>query len=353
MSYLQGSGTQGAPFLIHNIAAFVQWLTDTTNTAAYYAVLVADLDFSGKTIAQVGPWRGHLDGNGHIMANLTMGGQDCLFYGSMKRIVMDSWKLASGLSYPTFRLYIGGSITDCLMIGTWNYPGFVWLSDAVVTRCVSMVNSLTIQSLPSSRAINCYALGTATDTGYTNLSSNPDRYNPANYVGINVQPATWLFDGSSAPRLIIQDTSQLTTAYAIKGTTKVGGQPKSRLVSGHSPVDFHQFAKVTSTAADGRYLLNCGRYTDHVAVVHSDNYGKLFSANSAYALGDVIHPSTPNGYRYICTTAGTSSAAEPTNWPTTGTLTSGSAIFTAQPVYKPETFIAVPVLIDLFTGLPV
>ncbi|WP_460883016.1 hypothetical protein, partial [Pseudaeromonas pectinilytica] len=190
-----------------------------------------------------------------------------------------------------------------------------------------------------------------TFNGATSVYGLSDPYNTSLYTAL---PHTrWIVDGGSYPRLAIQDTTDATQAYAVKGTTKVGGVVKARLVSGHSPIDMHQFGKTTSAADNGSYLLNCGWYTDHVAVVHRDDYGKLFVASKVYALGERIHPATPNGYAYECTKAGTSSATEPTSWPTTGTLISGSAIFTALPVYQPETFIAVPVLINLITGLPV
>lgn len=37
-----------------------------------------------------------------------------------------------------------------------------------------------------------------------------------------------------------------------------------------------------------------------------------WKASTAYVVGDVVHPSTNNGYFYKCTTAGTSHTAEPT-----------------------------------------
>ena len=42
-----------------------------------------------------------------------------------------------------------------------------------------------------------------------------------------------------------------------------------------------------------------------------------WTATTAYALGDLCKPTTPNDYWYICTVAGTSDAAEPSPWPTT------------------------------------
>ena len=38
----------------------------------------------------------------------------------------------------------------------------------------------------------------------------------------------------------------------------------------------------------------------------------LWQASTAYSVGDKVQPTTPNGRRYICVTAGTSDASEPT-----------------------------------------
>jgi len=42
-----------------------------------------------------------------------------------------------------------------------------------------------------------------------------------------------------------------------------------------------------------------------------------WTASTAYTLGDIVKPTTPNGYTYRCTTAGTSHSAEPSPWGTT------------------------------------
>lgn len=64
-------------------------------------------------------------------------------------------------------------------------------------------------------------------------------------------------------------------------------------------------------------------------------WGKLYRLDSpwvketAYSLGNYVWPTTFNGYRYQCTTAGTSGSSEPT-WPTTigETVADGTAIWT-------------------------
>jgi len=60
-----------------------------------------------------------------------------------------------------------------------------------------------------------------------------------------------------------------------------------------------------------------------------------WEAESGYNLGDQVIPVTPNGYQYICTTAGTSGAEEPT-WPTGigDTVGDGSAVWTVAYDYE-------------------
>ena len=56
-----------------------------------------------------------------------------------------------------------------------------------------------------------------------------------------------------------------------------------------------------------------------------------WAASTAYSLGDIIIPTTANGYTYECTTAGTSDSSEPT-WGTTvgGTTADGTAVWTCR-----------------------
>ncbi len=52
---------------------------------------------------------------------------------------------------------------------------------------------------------------------------------------------------------------------------------------------------------------------------------------TAFVLDDVVAPTTPNGYLYECTTAGTTAGSEPT-WGTTpgGTTSDGTAVWTCR-----------------------
>ncbi len=71
-----------------------------------------------------------------------------------------------------------------------------------------------------------------------------------------------------------------------------------------------------------------------------DPEDRTWSASAAFAVGDTTAPVAPNGFRYICTTAGTTAASEPT-WPTTfaSTVTSGGAVFTCLGRAGQATFI--------------
>lgn len=60
---------------------------------------------------------------------------------------------------------------------------------------------------------------------------------------------------------------------------------------------------------------------------------------TAYALGYTIEPTTPNTFYYMCTTAGTSGATEPT-WPVSGigsTVVDGTCVWTLQGLKHPVT----------------
>ena len=60
-------------------------------------------------------------------------------------------------------------------------------------------------------------------------------------------------------------------------------------------------------------------------------YPSDWAASIAYALGDYVSATTKNGFRYECTTAGTSGTAEPT-WPTTqgATVTDNTVVWTCR-----------------------
>lgn len=68
---------------------------------------------------------------------------------------------------------------------------------------------------------------------------------------------------------------------------------------------------------------------DQISLTPSDIQPE-WTTITAYSLGDCLQPTTPNGNRYECTTAGTSDVGEPT-WPTVGigsTVVDGTVVWT-------------------------
>lgn len=73
-------------------------------------------------------------------------------------------------------------------------------------------------------------------------------------------------------------------------------------------------------------------------------------AATAYTLGQFVSPTTKNGYRYECTTAGTSDANEPAAWGTTvgGTTADNDVVWTCR---DEKTNSLTPELEELLVGL--
>lgn len=389
--FFGGAGTLASPYLIHNVEAWSEFINNGYYIASYF-LLISSIDassvaavYKGHNIdsSSLSSWRAYLDGNGFKVYGVDPSKMTFWSYaapvwmyrmfGYIKNIHIVFSFNSQAIQSLTPRGSQGGQCTweNVILEFTgaakairWSYE-YASTSSGDVFRNVLFIYSealSAIQFYPSissdnSSYTNCYVYSSSSytgvwPTGWTKFSSLSDAVKRENYSS-SIDTSLWVFDGASLPRFNHRDVSALTRAYVVKGKTMVGGIAKSRTVSLHSPVDYMQFSASMSNALDGSYMLKCGLYSDHVAVIHRDNYGSKFTQSKSYAIGDVIHPSTPNGYRYICTTAGTSAATDPTAWPTTGTLTTGSAIFTPSPVYKPETMLVVPVLIDLLTGLPV
>lgn len=84
----------------------------------------------------------------------------------------------------------------------------------------------------------------------------------------------------------------------------------------------------------GAFDIDFHGYSGPVIAMAVDDYGRDFETEKAFNLGDLIHPSTPNGYVFEVTTAGTTGTSEP-DWNTEGTTQSGSVTFNAQPFYRP------------------
>lgn len=81
-----------------------------------------------------------------------------------------------------------------------------------------------------------------------------------------------------------------------------------------NPQDFVLY--LGSNTTDRKLEAQTAPGTDPIVLTPTDTL-PTWDPSTAYAIGDVVQPTTPNGRRYRCTTAGTSDASEPT-WPTVG-----------------------------------
>lgn len=85
-----------------------------------------------------------------------------------------------------------------------------------------------------------------------------------------------------------------------------------------------------STNSARKLQANSDPGVDNITVTPTDGIDD-WAGTTAYSLNDRVEPTTPNGYVYECTTAGTSGSGEPT-WPTTGigssTVSDGTVVWT-------------------------
>ncbi len=348
--YLKGTGTVGDPYVIHNLAAAIQFFNVDIYTVGVYAELIADLDLSATTFNVNTTTRATLNGNGYTLTGLKhflSNNHEATF--KKLKFVNVNWlningqrSAASTITFEdvtfhggTLACYGGGmKFTRTILIGVaWKYlnTGAAF----VATDSFTMPPS----SAPSPQ-------------GFIDLRSVADPFNPNRFTML---PAgLWAVDGASEPRLLKQDVVGLTQGYLVKGVIKVGGIAKPRFVRALSLVDFARINDGVASA-DGSFSLKCGFYSDVVMVATYEPYGALLVASKAYVLGEIIHPATPNGFRYLCTTAGNSGTSLPPEpWSITATLTVGAALFTPDPIYQPQLHGPIkPVLCDLITGLPV
>jgi len=161
-------------------------------------------------------------------------------------------------------------------------------------------------------------------------------------------------DAQYTPGQIIQFTTVIGTPAAVTqtkvaGTVQIDGAPAARLVraftyDSETMTLFNRdvtaprpLGETTSDPDTGDYelIINSG-YTGRVFVVAFDDYGQNFTADMAVDVGDLVHPTTPNGHVFEATSAGTLPATEPT-WivdTETGQLY-GTASMIAVPFYRP------------------
>lgn len=363
--YLRGDGSQANPYIIHSAAAWIQFFS-TDLPKGYFFDVVADIDCGGATLVRASEFfTGTLNGNGHKVSNFNSASGFWFSSApySTNCQINDLWVQASTNSgaavfwhEPGYmitrtkncRFDITSTNTSTYMF--WRLVGTTYIENSIFNLYgLSPKFAQSASSGPSSLYAIMDDSIKINATGVVAVS-RASAIDPTKYPTLDF--AKWLIDGFNIPSPIPQGRSDLTKGYAVKGQTKVGGFAAKRSYIAMSAA-YLSVINSGKTKSNGEYLINLNDYYDPVLVCHYDDYGYPFQASVSKSLGERIHPTVPNGYVYECTTAGVTASSSPTSWPTTGVLISGSAIFTPKPVYKPETLLVVPALIDLVTGLPI
>jgi len=94
-----------------------------------------------------------------------------------------------------------------------------------------------------------------------------------------------------------------------------------------NPQDFTLY--FGSTVSNRQLQANSNPGVDDITLTPT-NTTDDWAATTAYTVGNMVQPTTPNGYVYRCTTAGTSAGSEPT-WPTADpgdTVADGTVVWT-------------------------
>ncbi|PPI86212.1 hypothetical protein KEHDKFFH_02510 [Marinobacter maroccanus] len=147
----------------------------------------------------------------------------------------------------------------------------------------------------------------------------------------------------------------------VSGVVQIDGTPAKRTVRafGYDPTAHgldgatvnlsKSLGHSTSDPETGEYTIDLlSGYDKRIFVVAFDDYGDDFTPDMTVAVGDRIHPTTPNGHVWECTGAGTLPSEEPT-WvvDTETTQLYGTASMIAKPFYRP--MVHGPVLPEIYT----
>lgn len=150
-------------------------------------------------------------------------------------------------------------------------------------------------------------------------------------------------------REIFFPQEEILQTTSVSGVVQVNGQAARRKVRAFTYNDaLHDIDGVTvleskslgssfSDSITGEYTINLLRgFNDNIFVAAFDDYGRTFLPNTAVSVGDRVHPTTPSGYVFETTAAGTLPSTEPT-WilDTTTSQLYGSAELIARQFYQP------------------
>lgn len=122
----------------------------------------------------------------------------------------------------------------------------------------------------------------------------------------------------------------------VRGVISENYQPVSRVVRVY---DYHSNRFIGETVSDpvtGEYEVNTSPYTGEVMRLVMQDYGQSYQPTHDYEVGDIVHPSTANGYVFQCSVPGLSGDVEP-EWSNDGltVVTTGESSFSPIEFYRP------------------
>src|SRR5690554_5559440 len=156
-------------------------------------------------------------------------------------------------------------------------------------------------------------------------------------------------DGGSGVVIVLYDKPTAASPSKVAGIVQIDGAPAERTVrafsyesvahsiDGADVIIAKSLGQATSDPDTGEYTIDLlAGYDRQVFVVAFDDYGADFSPELSMAVGDRVHPSTPNGYVWECAGAGTLPSEEPA-WviDTETAQLYGTASMIAKPFYRP------------------
>tara|TARA_R110001592_G_scaffold363400_1_gene688134 strand:- start:4247 stop:6088 length:1842 start_codon:yes stop_codon:yes gene_type:complete len=157
------------------------------------------------------------------------------------------------------------------------------------------------------------------------------------------------FQYPPAVSFVAWDVADAALAYFVAGNMKIDGVVAQRIIRAYSydsQTYYQDGLQITSSkplgqdlsdpsTGDYKVVLRDG-YDLPVFVVAFDDYGENFIAEAEVNVGDIIHPTSPNGYVYICNASGALSVDEPDPWPTDlSSFSIGTAAFAPREFYRP------------------
>lgn len=177
--------------------------------------------------------------------------------------------------------------------------------------------------------------------------------NPPGTTNPGVSGGALVCDGSQAITFTygadIFDPGTGDLAIAIRFIIRAGASSGDVLLHLGTDQSFSNELMVNIDSAVSRTLELGESFSSSVYCEYSGNYEvdtpltlvwmregnpSAWQASTAYAVGDVVQPTTSNGFKYECTAAGTTGAGEPT-WPTTkgNTVVDGGVTWTCRTLW--------------------